>query len=212
MRLFLKNILQFSKIDAEHYYKILSHQEKIKYELIKSTLRRKQFLFSRGILREELSKILDDDPVIIPIQNNKNGKPYIAKHNLYFNISHTAQYIFIGIDNNNIGIDIEYGTPRNFDMIATKIFSAEISKKIVDQYDIDKKKVLFYLSWTEYEAKIKLLGSNVFNRDINHLKDIGIITYYFSKLNLFLAIAQHKKYDSIAKNAVVAQLDRAQDS
>ena len=46
------------------------------------------------------------------IENNKYGKPYIKNNPIYFNISHSSDYVVIGISDSAIGVDIEHLVPQ----------------------------------------------------------------------------------------------------
>ncbi len=41
------------------------------------------------------------------IRVRKNGKPYFCRYNLCFSVSHSRNYLCIGVSNKRIGIDIE---------------------------------------------------------------------------------------------------------
>lgn len=95
---------------------------------------------ARSILKEMLEKInIDYDA----IEYSKNGKPYFKSRSIYFNYSHSKNYILIAISPVEIGVDIEEN--RNI--------SDSVSKKYLN--NVDKKERLKY--WVIKESYIKLI-------------------------------------------------------
>lgn len=95
------------------------------------------------ILFKIAKKYLDELPEII---FNENGKPYFKDSNLYFNYSHSQNYIALAFSTAEVGIDIEE-TTRNI--------SDSISKKYLDGENDKKKKIEL---WVKKEAYSKLKG------------------------------------------------------
>ena len=85
------------------------------------------------------------------IKKNKYGKPYLLDNNFYFNISHSNEYVALGISNNDIGIDIEY----------------------------DNKDDINYKEWTIKESFFKLIGKGLSMNNENYNIDYSnnIISY-----------------------------------
>lgn len=104
---------------------------------------------------------------------NENGKPYLK--NIYFNISHSGDYVMCAISNEEIGCDIE--KIKEIDMkIAKRFFCESEYQNIITTKDDD----LFFKYWTLKESYMKnvalglSLGLNnceiVLDENI-HLKD-----------------------------------------
>lgn len=116
------------------------------------------------------------------IKFNKNGKPYIDE--LYFNITHSNNYIAFVISNFECGIDIEYvNSSRDIKKLSNYIFKKEIN-------DID----LFYRNWVEKEALVKRYGASLFddveknNVYIDKLFDGDDMYYYAISTDLDLSL------------------------
>ena len=100
--------------------------------------------------KEFLKEILKEYHIDYDIFYNEYGKPYIKNNPIYFNISHSGDYIVIIISNRECGIDIEkIRQIRN--NVVNKICLDTEKKLIVD----DKS---FTLIWTMKEAYSKYNG------------------------------------------------------
>ena len=101
---------------------------------------------------------------------SENNKP--VSNNLFFNISHSNQYVIIGISNENeIGIDIEYNDKLN-EKLKNHICSNLELDFIKDDND-------FYKIWTSKESLLKCYGSGLINdlKKINSLPIDGLKNY-----------------------------------
>ena len=122
--------------------------------------------------KEYLKEILKEYHIDYDIFYNEYGKPYIKNNPIYFNISHSGDYIVIIISDRECGIDIE------------KI--RDINNNIIDKVCLDKEKELiidsksFTLMWTKKEAysKYKGLGYAYGLKNID-TTSIEINTIYF---------------------------------
>lgn len=81
------------------------------------------------------------------------GKPFLSKSDFHFNISHSGQYLIIGVDKDEIGVDIEKIT--DFPVFAYDLFFVEEEIKWF-QNDI----LRFFQIWTAKEAIIKAVGKD----------------------------------------------------
>lgn len=119
-----------------------------------------------------------------------NGKPYLKNDDIYFNISHSFDYVIVAISNDDIGCDIEFNDEIDLN-VAKKFFS------IVEYNDIlnnIKKRNLFYRYWTLKESFVKATGIGFklpFNSFTIHLGDNIFVDqtydqnkYYFKELNI----------------------------
>lgn len=90
----------------------------------------------------------------IQIVRDKNGKPHTKNNEFYFNIAHSGNIVVVAIDDEEIGVDIEYIRP--FDLrIAEKFFNDQVETiSNSPQSDIE-----FTKQWTIFEASLKYYGS-----------------------------------------------------
>ncbi len=100
-------------------------------------------LQARVVLKDMLNRFdVDLDKIII----NENGKPYFKNLDLFFNYSHSKNYIACVISNYEVGIDIE---EKN------RIISDDISKKYLDGVENNNDRLT---SWVKKESYSKMKG------------------------------------------------------
>ena len=96
------------------------------------------------------------------IYENKNGKPYI--NDLFFNITHSKDFIGIIISNQECGIDIE--------KIELKVDKERFAKKILNDIEYQeflKDNSIDFLiqKWTKIETYYKIIGEGLSFKNIN---------------------------------------------
>lgn len=81
------------------------------------------------------------------------GKPYLPNENIYFNISHSGNYVVLVSDDNEIGIDIEEirEIPEG---VANRCFTTDEINYLNANYS----EVNFYKIWTAKESILKAIG------------------------------------------------------
>ncbi|MBR2711216.1 MAG: hypothetical protein IKE89_01975 [Bacilli bacterium] len=103
---------------------------------------------ARVVLNDMLNHFnVDIDEIII----DDNGKPYFKKSNIFFNYSHSKNYIACVISNYEVGIDIEEKT-RNI--------SDDISKKYLNGVEGNNDKLIQWIKKESY-SKLKGLGLQI---------------------------------------------------
>lgn len=119
-----------------------------------------RFIISRAILKIILANYTKLDPKKITFEYRANKKPYLASDTgLFFNVSHSEDYVLIAVSHNEIGIDIEYSAKDfDFESILFDVFSND--EILAIQNTMDKKEA-FYTSWTRKEALAKALGKGI---------------------------------------------------
>jgi len=83
----------------------------------------------------------------------ENGKPYLKSGGLYFNISHSGDYVVLATADNEIGVDIEKIVPAD-DAVADRCFTAEERKWMESQ----RNEEAFFTLWTAKESVMKGTG------------------------------------------------------
>lgn len=114
----------------------------------------------------------------LKIRKNEFNKPYIIGENVFFNVSHSKEYIVCSISNSNIGIDIE--KIGNIKENALNSFSND-EKSFLFDYSIKEKNELFYVLWTLKESFVKNLGLG-FTMNIDDFSLIDILTFKTNKI------------------------------
>jgi 4'-phosphopantetheinyl transferase len=120
---------------------------------------REDFIVSRGILRCLLGKYLGQDPRKVEIAYGLWGKPCLVNQYLYFNLSHSKDYILYALTSHyEVGIDLEY---------INEAFGIEdIILRILSPHELrhwkniksEEKTNLFFKLWACKEAFLKASG------------------------------------------------------
>jgi 4'-phosphopantetheinyl transferase len=120
---------------------------------------RNTFIISRGATRDILGKYLSLQPSSIEFELGINKKPYVKNdQDLHFNISHSGDWILIGISNSEIGVDTEL---INKAFAYKEILPYNFSAREVDYINQDRSLSRFFMLWTRKEALIKATGEGL---------------------------------------------------
>lgn len=147
---------------------VLSLEEQEKFESIEHRRGASYFLFRRGMLRVVLSQYTLQKPEDICILRNEFKKPYLRDKKVAFNLSHSRDYLFIGIsENEEIGVDVE----------STQAFGRRKSSPLVDIFSKEElaryralencenaeyhQEEFFRNVWVRKEAVVKALGIGI---------------------------------------------------
>ncbi|MBI9097873.1 MAG: 4'-phosphopantetheinyl transferase superfamily protein [Spirochaetaceae bacterium] len=114
-------------------------------------------LLSQILIRYSLLKGFDLKGNDIEIDRTDFGKPFLRNHkNIFFNLTHSGDYVILAISDKEVGIDIEQEKEIDIE-IADKFFSKSESKIISSAEDKDKKSIFFRM-WTQKESYLKAIG------------------------------------------------------
>ena len=126
------------------------------------------------LLIEGLNKYYNINYNDINIIYNKYGKPYLENYNLYYNISHSKDYVIVVFSDKKIGVDIEYihGNINTKNIFCNKEEIEYIDNDLTKLFDI----------FTYKEAYIKMQGKSIMN-----IKDVSFFNNYdINKYNINL--------------------------
>lgn len=117
---------------------------------------KKQFtkLYLKQILKDEFQLNISDDD----FGKNENGKPFLKKSNLYFNLSHSNEYLIIAFGKIALGIDIEKRKNINSEMLSKRFFHPKEYQFVQAQKDTEE---AFFRIWTLKESYIKWKGGSL---------------------------------------------------
>lgn len=155
----------------------IEENQLIKIYFIKDKKTKNLQIIRYGLLYYLLGKYLVKDPSQILMIYNKYGKPYLDKkinpNNLFFNISHSKNYLLIGLSRENeIGVDVELiRADIPFSKLISRFFSLN-EQQHFDQLDESKQQETFFQVWTYKEAIIKALGYGI-HMPMNSFTAIG---------------------------------------
>ncbi len=90
---------------------------------------------------------------------NSFGKPYLLAEDIYFNLSHTRNYVLCAISTKTeVGVDVE-----KINMPPYEIMPRFYHKKEIDYVSSEQenKETNFYNVWTKKEAYLKMIGTGL---------------------------------------------------
>jgi 4'-phosphopantetheinyl transferase len=149
MKYLISNINDYKKEYIDSFYNRINKDKRNKIDKYINVIDR-----NRSIIGEILLSKLIDNYDELDIYTNKYGKPYISNKNIFFNISHSNDYVVCVISDKEIGIDIE--KIRDVDINVIKRFATSIEKKYIGN-NINKLWEIFTLK----EAYWKCMGKNL---------------------------------------------------
>ena len=100
--------------------------DKIYYRIVNKSIdkSKNETELSYIILKDMLKKLKQNEDLI---ELSENGKPYFKNSNLFFNYSHSKNYILVGISSSEIGVDIE----------ENRIISDQVSEKYLNNVKLN---------------------------------------------------------------------------
>ena len=140
----------------------LTEREREQFQKFRMPQKRAEAVLSRALLRERLAHFTGIAPQAISLSFNSHGKPAIERSNVYFNISHTAGYVLLGVAlDHELGVDIE--SPRanlEHENLAQRFFTPGEHAALVATAVEDRVNA-FFRCWTRKEAVLKALGRGI---------------------------------------------------
>jgi 4'-phosphopantetheinyl transferase len=116
-------------------------------------------IISHGAMRNILGRYLNQQPSLLEFEYGFNKKPYIInKASLHFNLSHSGDWILLGVSNSEIGVDTEL-VKSDFDY--KDIMEDYFSIEEINFINEGKSPERFFLLWTRKEAQIKGTGKGL---------------------------------------------------
>jgi 4'-phosphopantetheinyl transferase len=155
-------ILFYSKISEKFHENIIKKYLNDFDELfIKKTLSYRRWqdaqlsLLGRRLLLEGFKEYEISSNEINNLVYNKFGKPFLKNNPVFFNISHSGDFVICAInDKSEIGIDIEIISDIEINDFKSQLTENEWSNIILS----NNKKATFFDYWTQKEAVVKAHG------------------------------------------------------
>lgn len=92
----------------------------------------------------------------------ETGKPYLRLHpELFFNISHSGEWIACVLGNVPVGIDIQYHREIKLEQTARKICTSDEWKTFMQAGTEKGKKDFLFQIWTKKESYLKFTGDGI---------------------------------------------------
>ena len=119
---------------------------------------------------------------------SENGKPYFKDSNIFFNYSHSKNYIACAISLSEVGIDIEE---------MDSYISDEVARKYLDDEKDSSKRIEKWVKKESY-GKLKGLGLQISFKDID-LNNIKEKNYFIKEKNFICSIYCDNEYVTFYK-------------
>lgn len=123
---------------------------------------RLRYTLSRALLRRLLSNYLNSLPSSFVFEKGEHGKPYLKDSPLYFNLSHSNDYIALVFSTNSpVGIDVEKVRPEIRKESLVRHFFHPDEATEFSSLSEDAKEEFLFRRWTIREAFLKGLGTGL---------------------------------------------------
>lgn len=125
-------------------------------ERIMAQSRGKEFVLSRSLLKEELSRRTGFQVRDIHFTLSSKGKPIWPPQP--FNLSHSRHCLCLAFHHQAVGVDVEFLSPRPFARLARRVMSPEQWERFQERGCQQDE---FYACWCAAEALVKWAGCSV---------------------------------------------------
>ncbi|MCC2324139.1 MULTISPECIES: 4'-phosphopantetheinyl transferase family protein [Bacillus] len=157
LELYLANILNMNKANYQRLYSVMDDFIKVKVDEMRKYEDRQRTILGNFLVKYFIAKKVNANIEDIKLEEDEFGKKKIVNHVGYcFNISHSGEWVFIGIAESEIGVDVEKIESLDFLNIAS-YFSKE-EKEYLTKLDSKVLEMEFFRIWTAKESYIKYKG------------------------------------------------------
>ena len=148
--------------DLEHYWRALSAGEKARAGRFRFDLHRNRYIRAHGQMRHILASYINVPADDIPIETRHRGKPFLAAHGIYFNMSHSADTaVFAVTRSGEIGIDVEmFDRKVEIDDLSRHYYTESEQDALAELSGTARRELFFWL-WTAKEARMKVTGEGL---------------------------------------------------
>jgi len=151
---------------VERLARLLSDEERHRASSYVLDGHRSQFIASRGIQRDVLSRYVDIPAGDLDFMYSRTGKPTLAgaaaRSGVTFNVSNSGELAVYAVARGRaIGVDVEVLRPLGDALtIADRFLSAD-DVVVIDAAPESERASVFLQRWTLFEARVKALGLSV---------------------------------------------------
>ena len=142
----------------------LSCQRRDRIRRLQQEMDKKRSMIAELLMRAELSKALGIDRDRISIAASPFGRPYCVNNpQVFFNVTHSGDYVGIAVDEAPVGIDIEKITRCRAEClrIAERFFAPQERRYLAGFSGDAEFCKAFYTLWTLKESYIKAEGKGL---------------------------------------------------
>lgn len=199
MKQLISKVDNYNKTEIKNIYDSIKKDKKEAISKVTDIIKIKQKIIGEDLLMKGLEKFYNINYNNIKIKINEYGKPYILNNIIYYNISHSYNYIACAFSNMPIGIDIEKIRKTDINVIY-KFANKEEIKYILEKDDLIYKRM--FEIYCLKEAYLKMLGKDL--RDIMNVtfniknnciscNDKNVNIKLLEKSGYIIAICERKK-------------------
>jgi 4'-phosphopantetheinyl transferase len=124
----------------------------------------RRFIVARGILRSLLCGFTGTPARKLRFEYGFNGKPSLAGHDIYFNISHSADLgLFAFAPDREVGVDLENERPVRRLLDVAQRFMSDEELSGLAATSPSHRDAAFLKSWVVREARLKAEGKGVWS-------------------------------------------------
>jgi phosphopantetheinyl transferase len=105
-----------------------------------------------GLLLRSFCGLINENQLMY----GKNGKPYLRDGSVYFNLSHSGEYVVLAVSDREVGVDIEKIKPYP-KKVATRFFTQK-EQAWLESESTDEN---FFRIWTGKESVMKAAGQGL---------------------------------------------------
>jgi len=155
-------ILCHDEVESIELTRDLSPDEHKRAERFLVEESRRQFIFSRAVLRQLLGACLNTTPSALSFCYHPHGKPFVHQSGLCFNLSHSGQLMVIALARGcDVGVDVEWLHGRtDWSLLAERIFSSRELREL-RALPASNQREAFFNGWTRKEAYLKATGEGL---------------------------------------------------
>ncbi len=118
-----------------------------------------QAMAARCLLRRELARRLNCEPLEVQITINEHGKPLLHGNEFYFNISHSADLLCMAFHHEPVGVDVQQLRPAVATLrLAERIMCDEQLRAWRERRESTEE---FFACWCAAESLVKHAGTTV---------------------------------------------------
>lgn len=143
---------------------------------------------------EELLKELQS-PVETDYTYGRLGKPYIKNLPWYFSMSHSGEYVFCAVSDEEIGADIQMCKPLKNHHLEKRYFT-EREQQLLEWKTEEERQKIFYRLWTKKEAYGKLTGDGIGDAvglDTQELSESVLWEEWYLKKGYSITVCRYRK-------------------
>lgn len=147
----------------EAFLNQVSTEKKMRINRFRREIDGQRTLCGEILVKSMLANYLKRPIHTITFQKNEFGKPYLEDNPIYFNISHSGQWVVGAVSDCPVGIDVEevkVAKSAKLD-IAQRFFSEEEYRWLTSFNDEVLCQKMFYMLWSGKESYIKMIGEGL---------------------------------------------------